>query len=75
VCAPKGRIVFFEHNPYNLFTQWVIKTTPLDHNAHLVTYQQLTRSARAAGINILDKEFFLYGTRKIDETFERLFPG
>jgi ubiquinone/menaquinone biosynthesis C-methylase UbiE len=75
VCSPQGCIVFFEHNPFNIFTQWVINTTPLDRNAHLVTYKQLTRKAENAGIHIIDRQFFLYGTRKIDTLINRCLPG
>ncbi len=75
ICSPKGRIVFFEHNPYNPFTQWVVRTTPLDRSARLIGYPQLTRKAENAGISILEREFFLYGTRRIDQAVQRLFPG
>ena len=75
ICAPSGRMVFFEHNPYNPFTQWVVRTTPLDHSAHLITYRQLTRKAESAGITILERKFFLYGTPPIDRAINRLLPG
>jgi ubiquinone/menaquinone biosynthesis C-methylase UbiE len=75
ICSPRGYIVFFEHNPYNPITQIVVKTTPLDRNAHLVTYKKLEQHANQAGIQIVDKEFFLYGTRQIDDFIDRHLPG
>ncbi len=75
VCSPEGRIVFFEHNPYNPFTQWVVRTTPLDRSACLINYRRLTCKAEAAGIHILDRKFFLYGTPPIDRAINRLLPG
>ena len=75
ICSPKGRIIFFEHNPYNLFTQFVVKTTPLDNNARLVSYKALERKSALAGIQIQQREFFLYGTRSIDNFFNRFLPG
>jgi ubiquinone/menaquinone biosynthesis C-methylase UbiE len=75
ICSPDGLVVFFEHNPYNFFTQWVVKTTPLDRNARLITYQGLTRRAGSAGIEILEHDFFLYGTREVDQVVNRWLPG
>ncbi len=74
VCSPQGHIVFFEHNPYNPFTQLVVRTTPLDRNAKLVNYKRLKQSAARAGIHIHKQEFFLYGTRGIDQFVERTMP-
>ena len=73
ICAPQGHIVFFEHNPYNPFTQLVVHTTPLDRNAKLVTYRKLKRSSEKAGIKIHRQDFFLYGTRAIDDFVGRHF--
>lgn len=75
ICSPQGRIIFFEHNPYNPFTQLVVKTTPLDKNARLVSYHELEKRSAKAGIQILEREFFLYGTRAIDQTIDRFLPG
>ncbi len=75
ICSLQGRIIFFEHNPYNPFTQLVVKTTPLDQNAKLVSYKKLESSAAKAGIQIIERDFFLYGTRTIDNTVDRLLPG
>ena len=46
---PGGRAYFFEHNPYNPVTQWVVKHTPIDHNAQLLSARRLVRSLRALG--------------------------
>jgi ubiquinone/menaquinone biosynthesis C-methylase UbiE len=74
VCRPGGFIVFFEHNPLNLFTQLVVKTTPLDNNARLIRCKKLEQSAKQAGLNIHHREFFLYGTRGIDNFFYKYLP-
>ncbi len=74
ICSPQGHIVFFEHNPYNPFTQFVVRTTPLDRNAKLVTYKKLKRSSAKVGIQIHRQDFFLYGTRKIDDLIGRFLP-
>lgn len=75
ICSPQGLMVFFEHNPFNLFTQWVVKTTPLDRNARMISHRQLAGKAEQAGIAIVTSEFFLYGTRAIDRTVNRCLPG
>ena len=46
---PDGRAYFFEHNPFNPITQWVVKHTPIDHNAQLLPARELVRSLRALG--------------------------
>jgi len=74
ICSPKGYIIFFEHNPYNLITQFVVRTTPLDKNARLISYKKLERCARWSGIHIQKKEFFLYGTKKIDTFIRKNMP-
>jgi ubiquinone/menaquinone biosynthesis C-methylase UbiE len=75
ICSPRGLIVFFEHNPFNPFTQWVVRTTPLDRNARLIPFNDLTRKAENAGIHIIEREFFLYGTREVDQVIDRWLPG
>jgi len=74
ICSPSGHIVFFEHNPNNLFTQLVVKTTPLDRNAKLISYKKLESSSAKVGIRIHRQDFFLYGTREIDNFVERHLP-
>ncbi len=74
VCAPGGIIVFFEHNPLNPFTQLVVKTTPLDQSARLVSCKNLERTVKNLGLQILHKEFFLYGTRGVDQFVQKFFP-
>lgn len=74
VCAPGGLIVFFEHNPYNLLTQFVVRTTPLDNNARLISYKKLQHCAEQVGIFVHHKEFFLYGTRQIDAFIKEHLP-
>lgn len=74
ICKPGGFIVFFEHNPLNLLTQLVVRTTPLDSNARLVRCKKLEQSLKRAGINIHHSEFFLYGTRPVDKFFNKYLP-
>ncbi len=74
VCAPNGYLVFFEHNPLNPITQLVVRTTSLDRNARLVRHTRLEGLAKKAGIHILRREFFLYGTRGMDDLLQRCAP-
>jgi ubiquinone/menaquinone biosynthesis C-methylase UbiE len=37
VLKPHGRLYVFEHNPFNLVTQWVVRHTAIDRNAILLT--------------------------------------
>jgi ubiquinone/menaquinone biosynthesis C-methylase UbiE len=66
VCKPGGMIIIFEHNPYNLLTQLVVKTTRLDRNARLITNKKLVEIADRLGLKKSKVEFILYGSLGID---------
>lgn len=66
ICKPGGRMIIFEHNPYNLLTQFVVKTTPLDNNAILTTSKEIIGLFNLLKINNLIVCYFLYGSHKID---------
>jgi len=66
VCMPGGLVVLFEHNPYNLITQFVVKTTPLDRNARLITSQQVCHFLSKQSLEVVEKKFFLYGPRRLN---------
>lgn len=44
-----GRIVIFEHNPFNPLTQHAVRTCPFDENAVLITPRQMRKRLGAAG--------------------------
>lgn len=68
-----GLIIVFEHNPWNLLTQLVVKTTPLDKNARLISQKKLAATYNAAGIKILKQSSILFGPRGLDQTIRNSF--
>jgi len=50
VMRPGGLAVFFEHNPWNPGTRWIVSRCEFDRDAVLVSPPQLGRSLRTAGL-------------------------
>ena len=73
ICKPGCLIVCFEHNPFNPLTQLVVRTTPLDKNAQLVSHQVMCESLSDVGVEIIDRRFFLFAPKKVDNWIERNF--
>jgi SAM-dependent methyltransferase len=46
---PGGRLVVFEHNPWNPVTRYVIARTPIDRDAILLSPPEVTRSLNTGG--------------------------
>jgi SAM-dependent methyltransferase len=57
---PGGWCVFIEHNPLNPMTQIVVKRSPVDENAILLTARESARLQCEAGLQTLSPHFFLY---------------
>lgn len=49
VLAPTGRLVLFEHNPWNPLTQHAVRTCEFDRDAILISAPEMRRRFRAAG--------------------------
>ena len=60
VVAPDGRLVIFEHNPYNPLTVRAVNTCPFDANARLITARKLAASMRAAGWKTVETRYHLF---------------
>jgi ubiquinone/menaquinone biosynthesis C-methylase UbiE len=58
-----GRLYLFEHNPYNLGTQYLVKTCVFDGNAHLLPASHFKKLFSNAGftINFINYLLFLPG--------------
>lgn len=57
---PGGRLYFFEHNPRNPLTRWVVKRTPIDRNAVLATPRQIVEALPAQARLDLRVEYILF---------------
>lgn len=49
VTAPGGRLVIFEHNPWNPLTQHAVRNCPFDANAHLISAPEMAKRLQMAG--------------------------
>lgn len=49
ILKPGGRIVFFEHNPLNPLTRFIVKRAPIDRNAILIRASEAKRGMTSAG--------------------------
>lgn len=72
VCRPGGYLICFEHNPINPITQFVIKTTPIDKNAHLLSRKFMDSAFRRTGLVAKFSRFILYGPKKIDRALQQI---
>lgn len=67
---PSGIFCMIEHNPFNPFTQHIVKHCPIDVDAHLLTASSARRCASAAVLNPIETQYFLY----LPETYYRRLP-
>ena len=54
-----------EHNPFNPATQIIVRRTPVDAHAHLLTAGRAKRYMRECGFRHLACEYFLYLPEKL----------
>lgn len=60
----KGGLVFiFEHNPYNPLTRYIVKRSPIDNGASLITLRDAVKLLRAARIGMCEKKYIIFFPR------------
>ena len=55
-----GRFFIFEHNPFNPLTQWIVRQTPMDKNAVLLSKKSVLQAVAAAGFKPVAAAYFLF---------------
>ena len=60
VLRPGGIFAIIEHNPLNPAVQLIVRQTPVDENARLLTARTVGRLMQAASIEIVGIQYFLY---------------
>jgi SAM-dependent methyltransferase len=65
VLKPGGAFAMIEHNPWNPATQWIVRRSPVDENAHLLFPGKSRRLLRRAALEITAQEYFLYFPEKL----------
>jgi SAM-dependent methyltransferase len=58
--APGGRILVFEHNPWNPLTRWIVAHCVFDEGVQLLTPGELSRHFREAGISTLQRDYVVF---------------
>lgn len=64
VLKPGGRLYFFEHNPINPFTQYLVKTCDFDKDAQLLSFTYSRRLFKKACFISVKMKFILFFPRK-----------
>lgn len=65
VLKPGGTFAIVEHNPFNPATQLIVRRTPVDANAMLLTAAAARRLMRDAGFRVVETQYFLYVPERI----------
>jgi 2-polyprenyl-3-methyl-5-hydroxy-6-metoxy-1,4-benzoquinol methylase len=79
--SPGGRVVVFEHNPFNPLTRQVVAKCTFDDDAILLWPWQLKRVLRESGFVDVDLRYivffpkFLAALRPLEPKLSRLFMG
>ncbi len=60
VLKPGGIFCMMEHNPFNPVTQLIVRRTPVDAGARLLTAAQARRLTCRAGMRWVETQYFLY---------------
>lgn len=60
VLKPNGVFCLIEHNPFNPVTRLIVRRSPVDANARLLTSGMAREVARHAGMQVIDTTYFLF---------------
>lgn len=60
VLKPRGVFCLIEHNPLNPITQLIVRRASIDVNARLLRISESIGLVKAAGLDVICKELFLY---------------
>lgn len=58
--VPGGRLMVFEHNPYNPLTRWIVKHCAFDKDAVLLSSRETLRHMAAAGFMSLRRDYITF---------------
>jgi len=63
VMNPLAKLAIFEHNPWNPFTRYVVKTCPFDADANLIRLGGFVKIARQAGLKTVQRRYIVFFPR------------
>lgn len=58
--SPQGKIFFFEHNPYNPITKWIVSRCEFDKDAILLSPRESKKLFEASGFHINKMTYLLF---------------
>ena len=65
VLRPGGIFAIIEHNPFNPAVQLIVRRTPVDENAKLLTAYTARRLMQAGGMHTVATRYFLYAPQRV----------
>lgn len=63
--APGGRLIIFEHNPFNPVTRKAVAACPFDDNAILLKPAEVKSLLRGAGLSDVDLDYIVFFPRAL----------
>ena len=63
--TPGGVLAFWENNPLNPGTRWVMKRLPFDRDAELLTPGQTKRLLRTSGLRVIEVRYHFFFPRAL----------
>jgi len=72
VLRPGGTFCMIEHNPFNPLTRLIVKRSPVDVDARLLSERRAQRYADQAGLPHVESQYFLYLPEKYFDRMGRL---
>ena len=62
---PGGRLVVFEHNPFNPLTRWAVSQCPFDEDAILLKSREVYKLLLSTGFHRLQRDFIVFFPRPL----------
>jgi hypothetical protein len=60
-----GRVLIFEHNPFNPVTRWVVNQCQFDRDAVLLKPKEAIAHLRAAGLRFVRRDYIVFFPRPL----------
>jgi len=57
---PKGKIIIFEHNPFNPLTRSIVRSCPFDSDATLIWRREFCGLTKTSGLEIVNNYYILF---------------
>jgi SAM-dependent methyltransferase len=75
VLRPAGTVCIMEHNPLNPVTRLIVRRSPVDEEARMLSAGTAKRLLAGAGLEIVQRTFFLYFPESLHRAMRGLEAG